>query len=88
MGVDTALRVTANMAEDRMGKKLSVDEIKSLLAAEIARIMEPVARPLPIYPKTPQVGLGVGVNGSAKPQQSASWPANSAPPVRTLYRCG
>lgn len=66
MGVDTALRVTANMAESRMGKKLSVDEIKSLLAAEIARIMEPVARPLPIYPKTPQVVLVVGVNGSGK----------------------
>ena len=66
MGVDTALRVTANMAEGRMGKKLSVDEIKSLLAAEITRIMEPVARPLPIYPKTPQVVLVVGVNGSGK----------------------
>ena len=66
MGVDTALRVTANMAEGRMGKKLSVDEIKSLLATEIARIMEPVARPMPIYPKTPQVVLVVGVNGSGK----------------------
>jgi fused signal recognition particle receptor len=66
MGVDTALRVTANMAEGLMGKKLSVDEIKSFLAAEIARIMEPVARPLPIYPKTPQVVLVVGVNGSGK----------------------
>ena len=66
MGVDTALRVTANMAEGRMGKKLSVAEIKSLLAAEITRSMEPVARPLPIYPKTPQVVLVVGVNGSGK----------------------
>jgi len=66
MGVDTALRVTANMAEGRMGKKLSVDEIKALLASEVARIMEPVARPLPLYPKTPQVVLVVGVNGSGK----------------------
>ncbi|MGR3662059.1 MAG: signal recognition particle-docking protein FtsY [Paracoccaceae bacterium] len=66
MGVDTALRVTANMAEGRFGKKLSVDEIKSLLAAEITRIMEPVARPMPLYPKTPQVVLVVGVNGSGK----------------------
>ncbi|MEO9779326.1 MAG: signal recognition particle-docking protein FtsY [Sedimentitalea sp.] len=66
MGVDTALRVTANMAEGRFGKKLSTDEIKSLLASEIARIMEPVARPLPIYPKRPQVVLVVGVNGSGK----------------------
>ena len=66
MGVDTALRVTANMAEGRMGKKLSVNEIKTLLASEIARIMEPVARPMQIYPKTPQVVLVVGVNGSGK----------------------
>jgi fused signal recognition particle receptor len=66
MGVDTALRVTANMAEGRYGKMLSAEEIKGLLAAEIARVMEPVARPLPIYPKKPQVVLVVGVNGSGK----------------------
>ena len=66
MGVDTALRVTANMAEGRFGKKLSVQEIKHLMASEIARIMEPVAKPLPLYPKTPQVVLVVGVNGSGK----------------------
>jgi fused signal recognition particle receptor len=66
MGVDTALRVSANMAEGRMGRKLSTEEIKDLLAAEIARIMEPVAKPLPIYPKKPQVVLVVGVNGSGK----------------------
>ncbi|MEM6375893.1 MAG: signal recognition particle-docking protein FtsY [Pseudomonadota bacterium] len=66
MGVETALRVTANIAEGRMGRKLSVAEIKSLLAQEIARIMEPVARPMPIFPKRPQVVLVVGVNGSGK----------------------
>ncbi len=66
MGVDTALRVTANMAEGRFGKKLSTREIKELMASEIARIMEPVARPLPLYPKRPQVVLVVGVNGSGK----------------------
>jgi fused signal recognition particle receptor len=66
MGVDTALRVTANLAEGRMGRRLSVPEIQDLLAAEIARIMEPVARPMPIYPKRPQVVLVVGVNGSGK----------------------
>ncbi|MCV3270379.1 signal recognition particle-docking protein FtsY, partial [Roseobacter sinensis] len=66
MGVDTALRVVANMAEGRMGKKLSVQEIKELMSAEIARIMDPVAKPLPLYPQTPQVVLVVGVNGSGK----------------------
>ncbi len=66
MGVDTALRVTANMAEGRFGKKLSTDEIKQLLAQEVARVMEPVAKPMPIYPNRPQVVLVVGVNGSGK----------------------
>ncbi|KIC22116.1 MULTISPECIES: signal recognition particle-docking protein FtsY [unclassified Leisingera] len=66
MGVDTALRVTANLAEGRMGKKVSSREIKELLAQEVARIMEPVAKPLPIYAKRPQVVLVVGVNGSGK----------------------
>jgi fused signal recognition particle receptor len=66
MGVETALKVTANIAEGRLGRKLSAAEIKDLLAAEIARVMEPVARPLPLYPKRPQVVLVVGVNGSGK----------------------
>jgi fused signal recognition particle receptor len=66
MGVETALRVTANLAEGRMGKRLSVSEIKAILAAEVTRIMMPVARPLPLYPKKPQVVLVVGVNGSGK----------------------
>ncbi|MDO6590277.1 signal recognition particle-docking protein FtsY [Loktanella sp. D2R18] len=66
MGVDTALRVTANMAEGRLGKKLSVPEIKQLMADEITRIMEPVARPMPLYAKKPQVVLVVGVNGAGK----------------------
>ncbi len=66
MGVDTAMRVTANISAAYYGKKLSVDEIKSVLASEVARIMEPVAVPLPIYPKRPQVVLVVGVNGAGK----------------------
>ncbi len=66
MGVETSMRVTAAMAEGRYGKKLSVEEIKRLMAREIARIMEPVAKPMPIYQKTPQVVLVVGVNGSGK----------------------
>jgi fused signal recognition particle receptor len=66
MGVDTALRVSANMAEGRFGTKVSVAEVKSLLAKEVTRIMEPVAKPMPLYPKKPQVVLVVGVNGSGK----------------------
>ena len=66
MGVDTALRVTANLAEGRLGKRVSAEEIKQALADEITRIMDPVARPMPLYPSRPQVVLVVGVNGSGK----------------------
>ena len=66
MGVDTAVRVTANIAEGRFGRRISSAELRSALAAEVARIMEPVARPMPLYPQKPQVVLVVGVNGSGK----------------------
>jgi fused signal recognition particle receptor len=66
MGVDTAVRVTANIAEGRFGRKVSTRELRNALATEVARIMAPVARPLPIYPTKPQVVLVVGVNGSGK----------------------
>jgi len=66
MGVETALRVTANMAEGRFGKLMTAADIKALLAQEITRIMEPVAKPMPLYPRKPQVVLVVGVNGSGK----------------------
>ncbi len=66
LGPETAVRVTANIAEGRFGRKVSTRELKEALAAEVARIMGPVARPLPLYPQKPQVVLVVGVNGSGK----------------------
>jgi fused signal recognition particle receptor len=66
MGVETSLKLAARMAEGRFGRRLGAREIKELLAAEIAAVLEPVARPMPIYPRRPQVVLVVGVNGSGK----------------------
>jgi fused signal recognition particle receptor len=66
MGTSTAARVAANVAAKRLGSKLSSSELRAILSDEIARIMEPVARPMPIYPKRPQVVLVVGVNGAGK----------------------
>ncbi|MDP2087085.1 MAG: signal recognition particle-docking protein FtsY [Gemmobacter sp.] len=66
MGVETAARVTANIAEGRFGRRISASELRAALSGEIARILEPVARPLPLYPQRPQVVLVVGVNGSGK----------------------
>lgn len=66
MGVDVAMRVTANIAQGRMGKRMSLAALKALLAKEIAQIMEGVARPMPLLPQKPQVVLVVGVNGAGK----------------------
>ena len=66
MGVETAVRVTANLAEGNMGRRLSTKEVKGLLANQIAEIMDSVAKPMPIFSKRPQVVLVVGVNGSGK----------------------
>ena len=66
LGVETALKVTSNIAATRLGRRVTTAEIKAALGDEIARIMTPVARPLPIYAKRPQVVLVVGVNGAGK----------------------
>ncbi len=66
MGVETALKVAARLAEGRFGKRLSTAEIQQALSAEVSAIIEPVSKPLPLYAKKPQVVLVVGVNGSGK----------------------
>ncbi|MFN3259295.1 MAG: signal recognition particle-docking protein FtsY [Pikeienuella sp.] len=66
MGVETSLRVAAAMAEGRFGRRVGASEVKAALAAEIARILEPVARPLRLKGLKPQVVLVCGVNGSGK----------------------
>ena len=45
-----------------IGRRISATELKELLAGEIARIMTPVAKALPLYPNRPQ---GVAVVGLA-----------------------
>jgi fused signal recognition particle receptor len=66
MGVETSLKVAAAIAEGRFGRRVGAEEIRRLLADEVAAILAPVARPMPLYPKRPQVVLVVGVNGSGK----------------------
>lgn len=66
MGVETSLRVAAAMAEGRFGRRVGATEVKAALATEIARILEPVARPLRLKGLKPQVVLVCGVNGSGK----------------------
>ena len=67
LGVATAERLTASLAEGRFGEEAGPDGVRAALAAEIARILRPVARPLVIDgTHRPHVIVVCGVNGSGK----------------------
>jgi fused signal recognition particle receptor len=66
-GVNVAGRVVAAVGEGRYDKMISSEEVKAILAAEIEKILVPVARPLVIdVAARPFVILVAGVNGSGK----------------------
>ncbi|CAO3372610.1 signal recognition particle-docking protein FtsY [Azospirillum argentinense] len=67
LGPTTAAKVTAELARTRFGKEVSPEEVKATLAAEVAKIVGPVAKPLEIDAALkPHVILVVGVNGTGK----------------------
>lgn len=67
LGVAAARRVVEAFRTTRFGKEATEEEIKEALAEEIARILEPVARPLAIErARRPHVVLVAGVNGVGK----------------------
>lgn len=67
LGVDTATRITDALSKGRYEKGLSADDVRKVLADEVARVLQPVAKPLEIDAgKKPHVILVVGVNGTGK----------------------
>lgn len=67
LGLPTAERITATLKKTRYDKSIAPDEVREVLAAEVARVLTTVARPLVIdSARKPHVILVVGVNGSGK----------------------
>ena len=66
LGVDSAARIAAAVGEGRYDKSITVDEVKAVVAAEVEKVLAPVAKPLAIRDAKPFVALVVGVNGSGK----------------------
>ncbi|RFB79116.1 signal recognition particle-docking protein FtsY [Methylovirgula sp. 4M-Z18] len=67
LGVATASRITGLIGKNRYDKQIDPQEVKSLLADEVQRTLEPVAKPFVIdTAKKPFVILVVGVNGAGK----------------------
>ena len=67
LGVETAAKLSAELARTRFDKAVSADEIRKALSAQVTAILEPVAKPLTIDPShRPHIILVTGVNGSGK----------------------
>ncbi len=65
LGPEFAARIAAALGEGRFDKEIAPDEVKALLAAEIEKVLIPVAKPLDVTAK-PFIVLVAGVNGSGK----------------------
>ncbi len=67
LGLATATRIREAVGKGRYDREIDPEEVKAILAAEIEKVLAPVARPLVIdAAKSPFVILVVGVNGSGK----------------------
>jgi fused signal recognition particle receptor len=66
LGVDTAAKIAAAVGEGRYDKEIAPDEVKAVVAAEVEKVLAPVAKPLAMGANKPFVVLVVGVNGSGK----------------------
>jgi fused signal recognition particle receptor len=67
LGVDAAARIAAAVGEGRYDKMVSAEEVKAVLAAELEKILGPVALPLVLAAaRKPFVIVVAGVNGSGK----------------------
>ena len=66
VGSKTALKISERISLKAYGKKIEVTQLKQYLIEEIAMILEPIAKPIPIYTSVPQIVVVVGVNGSGK----------------------
>ncbi|HSX74627.1 MAG TPA: signal recognition particle-docking protein FtsY [Shinella sp.] len=67
LGVETALRITDTLASERYGKDVTGADVSRIMASEITKVLDPVAKPLALdLNHKPHVILVVGVNGTGK----------------------
>ena len=67
LGPAMAVRIRDRLAEGRFNRELTEEYLRQIIAEEVRKVLEPVAKPLEIeaFPR-PQVILVIGVNGSGK----------------------
>jgi fused signal recognition particle receptor len=67
LGTEVAARIAEAVGKGRYDKAVSAEDVQNIVAAEVEKVLVPVAKPLVIDPAhKPFVILVVGVNGSGK----------------------
>jgi len=67
LGVETATRISTTLSQSRYAKGISPEDVRTVLADEVERVLAPVAKPLVLdRALKPHVILVVGVNGAGK----------------------
>ncbi len=67
LGIEMADRIRDRLSTGRHERDISVDDVRAVLAEEVANVLEPVAKPLELIADAkPHVILVVGVNGTGK----------------------
>lgn len=67
LGIETAMAITEALAKDRFDKEVTAGDVRAVLAAEVEKVLTPVAQPLVVDGAAkPLVILMIGVNGSGK----------------------
>jgi fused signal recognition particle receptor len=67
LGVGMAARIRAELQRDRFDKDISEDDVRAVVASQVAAVLAPLVKPLEVraFPR-PHVILVVGVNGTGK----------------------
>ncbi len=66
LGLPVAERIIARVSHGRFDKEIDPEEVKQILADEVARVLKPVEVPFNFGTEKPYVIMVVGVNGSGK----------------------
>jgi fused signal recognition particle receptor len=66
LGVEMSARIVKAVATGRYDKEIEPEEVKAILASEVAKVLKPVEIPFNFGEEKPFVILVVGVNGSGK----------------------
>ncbi|MGB3808606.1 MAG: signal recognition particle-docking protein FtsY [Parvibaculum sp.] len=85
LGLDTAATIVEAVGKGRHDKEVTPEEIRTIVAEEIAKVLAPVAKPLIIdETKKPFVVLMVGVNGAGKTTTAAKIAARAQAQGKTV----